>query len=265
MNKQKQYFFYLLFVIAGGSLFFSSCTVYNDVRYMKDIPKSSTPSPAEVVAKGTDTFEPIKIIPYDIVQVSINTLDPQINAIFNQSSEGIAGNSANSGTLVDKDGIIVIPVIGKVHVAGLTTSQARDTINQIANLYLKDPIVNVRIANFKITVIGEVSKPSQIIISDEKVSVFDAIGLAGELSIYGRRKNVMLIRHHDNEQTYVRLDLSSSKFTSSPYYYLRQGDILYVEPLKIRSVLLNPKTRDIALLSTVISLAALLINFSTKK
>ncbi len=242
-----------------------SCTSYKKITYLTDIPSALDHVPVQVVASGTDSFQSIRIQPNDLVQVSIHTLDPQVNAIFNQTSEGIAANGLNSGILVDKDGDIVLPVIGKVKIGGLTTAEARELINQKANIYLKEPIVNIRIANFKITVIGEVNKPSQIIVPDEKVNVIEAIGLAGDLTVFGKRQNMLLIRHDSSDQKkYIRLDLTSAEFTNSRYFYLKQGDILYVEPIKLKSTLQNPLARNVIILTSAVSLTALIVNLIKK-
>jgi polysaccharide biosynthesis/export protein len=244
---------------------FASCTSYKKITYLTDVPYAVNNIPVQVVANGADSFQSIRIEPNDIIQVSIHTLDPQVNTIFNQSSEGIAASGLNSGILVDKDGDIVLPVIGKVRVGGLTSAEAREVINQKANIYLKEPIVNIRIANFKITVIGEVNKPSQIIVPDEKVNVIEAIGLAGDLTVFGKRKNMLLIRHDSSDRKkYIRLDLTSSEFTNSQYFYLKQGDILYVEPIKLKSTLQNPLARNLVLLTGVISLTAIITNLVKK-
>lgn len=264
MNKTKLHFLPSILFILIGAILFSSCATYTNITYLRDIPKSAEDRPVQEVARGVDSFESIRIEPYDLLQVSIHTLDPQVNAVFNQTSEGIGSTASNSGILVDEQGRVVLPIIGKVKVAGLTTAQARDTINAIANIYLKDPIVNVRLANFKITVIGEVMKPAQYIIPDERVNFIEAIGLAGDLTVHGKRDNIMLIRHNLDQKKYVRINMADSRFTNSKYFYLKQGDILYVEPTRLKSTLVNPKIRDLAVLSSVVSVSAFLIAFIKK-
>ena len=122
-----------------------------------------------------------------------------------------------------------MPYIGTIYVKGLTTDQVRDTVAAKIAFYFKDPVVNVRFANFKVSVLGEVKSPSTFLIPNEKPTVIDALGLAGDITIYGRRDNVMLIRDLDGQKEITRLNLDSSKSISSPYFYLRPNDVLYVE------------------------------------
>ena len=233
-------------------LVMSSCHSYRKVPYFTDIPDTLFNT---AIARMPDTFINPKIQPNDVLQVTLYTLDPQVNVMMGGASSAVA--SANPGYLVGNDGVIVLPVMGKIKVGGLTTASARDTINERANAYFKNPIVIVRIANFKITVLGEVGRPSQFIVPDEKVSILDAIGMAGDLTIYGKRENVMLIRNIDNERKFVRMNLDSSSFFRSPYFYLRQGDVLYVEPNRNKYAATDTKQRDISIVSSLLSIAAI--------
>jgi polysaccharide export outer membrane protein len=186
------------------------------------------------------------IQPDDILQVSIQTLDPSATALLNQQNTaswpvspgntGPANNTGNTGVvagyLVDKDGYVMLPLIGKVMVKDKTTGEVRDIIRTKAAEFYKDPVVNVRFANFKVTVLGEVTRPSTYIMPNEKITLLDAIGAAGDLTIYGKRENVLLIRDNDGKKEFVRFNLNDSKIFSSPYFYLHQGDVVYVEPNK---------------------------------
>lgn len=141
-----------------------------------------------------------------------------------------------TGYLVDKDGYIEMPVIGKVKAAGLTTAQLKDTLTIYASKYYKDVVVIVRFANFKINVIGEVLKPGQYILPEEKTTILDAIALAGDLTIFGKRENVLLIRENpDGTKSTYRINLKKSDIISSPLYYVHQNDVIYVEPRKAKS------------------------------
>jgi polysaccharide biosynthesis/export protein len=133
---------------------------------------------------------------------------------------------------VNKQGMIELPVAGKINVGGLTTAEAKEAIRTKAMVYYKEPVVNVRIVNFKITVLGEVARPGAYIINGEKATILDALGQAGDMTIFGIRKNVVLSRHENGHQKMVRFDLNSTDIFDSPYFYLRQGDIVYVQPSK---------------------------------
>jgi polysaccharide export outer membrane protein len=242
----------------------SSCNLYKKVAYFQDISPRVSDTARNI---SSAVFSDPLIQPNDILQISILTLDPQANTIFSSTnlisfptqpaSSYFPPSTGQSvpGFMVDKNGMVELPVIGRVKVAGLTTSAIRDTIHgRVANFY-KDPVVNVRFANFSITIIGEVKQPATYVIPSERVSIIDAIGLAGDLTIFGRRENVLLIRDSSGQKQYIRFDLTSAKTISSPYFYLRQGDLVYVEPNKQKSTSTDyMRTRNIALAASAISL-----------
>lgn len=219
-------------VIVFLSVFFTSCRTER-IAILKDIPDSTT---VKYVPLASFTSPVVKTD--DILNIVVQTLDPQANSILNQgnlpvNSGAVTGNSSNqtvvSGYLISKTGFIHMPYVGNVYVKGLTTEQVRDTVTSKISFYFKDPVVNVRFANFKVTVLGEVRNPSTFIVPNEKPSIIDALGLAGDLTIYGRRENVMIIRDNDGQKEITRLNLDSSKSISSPYFYLRPNDVVYVE------------------------------------
>jgi polysaccharide export outer membrane protein len=212
----------------------SSCKVER-ITMLKDIPDTTT---LRYVPLPSYTAPVIR--PDDILNIIIQVLDPQYNAILNQGnltmiSGAVTGGSTSqqqaavSGYLVNKDGYVHMPYIGNVYVKGLTTEQVRDTVISKISFYFKDPVVNVRFANFKVSVLGEVKNPSTFLIPNEKPSLMDALGLAGDLTIYGRRDNIMLIRDNEGKKEITRLNLDSSKTITSRYFYLRPNDVIYVE------------------------------------
>lgn len=218
-----------------------SCSSTKNTKYFQDIPDSGR---LKLIHRA-EYIEP-KIQVDDILTVVVQTLDPQSSSLVNTGN--VTGGSVptisttpiptpNLGTplgyLVDKDGAITIPILGKVKVEGLTTFEAKEAISKVASIYYKDASVIVRYANFKINVGGEVSKPGTYIMPNEKVSILDAITMAGDLTIFGKRDNVLLIRENaDGTKTPYRINLKKSDFMSSPYFYLRQNDYVYVEPAK---------------------------------
>ena len=169
---------------------------------------------------------------------------------------------STNGYLVNSAGEVELPFIGKIKLSGLTTSQAQDTIRKAADKLFNSPIVNVRYANFKITILGEVNRPSTYVMPSEKVTLFDAIGLAGDLTIYGKRNNVLLVRDsaNDNRQL-VRLDLDSKNIIGSPYFFLQPNDLIYVEPNKNRVVSTDvQQSRVIIIVSTAISVLSFILS-----
>jgi polysaccharide export outer membrane protein len=203
------------------------------------------------------------------MSITILTIDPTTNAIINQgqlvqqgSLPGVMPGLSQTmnGYLVDKNGEVSLPVVGNLKIAGLTTSEARTLIQEKTAVYYKEPTVQVRFANFKITVLGEVMRPATYILPNEKNTVLDALGLAGDLTIYGKRDNVLLIRDSLDHKIYVRLNLNSTKFIRSPYFYLRQNDVIYVQPTKSKTVLADAEaTRNITIAASILTAIALIL------
>lgn len=220
-----------------GILFLlSSCITNKKTTYFQDISQA----PQTILQRSAQYTEPT-IRPDDLLSISITTIDTESINAFNQGGTapvlGMAGSSETAqpvnGYLVNKKGEIQLTVIGVVKVAGLTTYEVKELIQKKALTYYRDPNVQVRFANFKITVLGEVARPSTYVIPNEQVSVLDVLGLAGDLTIYGMRENVMVIRGNDNEtKEFGRLNLNSSELFNSPYFYLKQNDVVYVEANK---------------------------------
>lgn len=215
-----------------------SCGSTKKLRYFQDMSEANTAAPL-ALAPYT---EPV-IQPDDILAINVNTTDPAAtlsinsrNGVYVNSSSPQSG-SANplSGYLVSKEGDVEIPVLGKIKLAGLTTVQARSAVRQRAVSSFNDPVVDVRFTNFKVTVLGEVNHPASYILPNEQVTLLDAIGYAGDMTIYGRRTNVLLIRKSPDGRNFsVKLDMTKKDLLNSPYYYLKQNDVVYVEPLKTK-------------------------------
>ena len=149
----------------------------------------------------------------------------------NYSNSGYTtGVPAKAGYLIDQDGNVNLPVIGKVHLAGMRRTEAITMLENKYSDYLQHPIVNIHIENFKITVLGEVNHPGTFKIPNERITILEAIGLAGDLKIAGERRNVLVIRDNDGIKTEYRVDLTSTDILYSPVYYLEQNDVVYVEP-----------------------------------
>lgn len=255
-----------LFALLSVLLF--SCGTAKKITYVQDVPDSIFMQPYRA---GITTYSAPVIKPNDIMQISILTLDPAANNILTpsnsstftiQSGTNTSGNTQPvSGFMVDEKGMIELPLAGKIKIAGLTTSMAKDTIrNRIAKLY-KDPVINIRYANFNITVLGEVARPASYIVPNEKISILDAIGMAGDLTIYGKRENILLIRDSSGHKLYGRFNLNSGSIMQSPFFYLQQGDVVYVEPSKSKIVASDgTRTRGIAIIASAISLFVVILS-----
>lgn len=247
------------------TMFLFSCATPKNITYFRDVPDSTKFKVIEQSAFNTPLIQSD-----DLLQVTIQTIDPASTASFNQQNTAswpvVSGTSATgngnggvSGYLVDREGNVMLPLVGKVQVKGKTTDQVREDIRTKASVYYKEPVVNVRFANFKITVLGEVNRPSSYIMPNEKVTILDALGVAGDLTIYGKRENVMVIREKDNKKELVRLNLNSSDLFKSPYYYLQQGDVVYIEPNKAKIASTDiAKVRNITVMASILSLIVVL-------
>lgn len=253
-------FFYPIIVI----LILCSChTPKRTYSYFKDVP--DTVSLYNIIDTG---FKALTIKTDDLLQINISSPNPEANSFFitpgsnvsNGTSNSAAGTATPNTYLVDKDGGIDMPLIGRVIVRGLTMNEARNDISGKLLTFLKDPIVTVRLQNFKVTILGEVTRPANYYVSNERVSVLDALGMAGDMTIYGRRENVLLIREKDGKKSLTRLNLNTSALFRSPYYYLQQNDIVYVEASK-EKVVANDRTtlRSITLVTAVISLFTVIL------
>ncbi len=271
MHKRTFLYYILFFIIA--SLLSTSCAHSKKITYFQDL-KDTAKIHTQTMS---GTYEP-KIQPDDVLGISVNSLNPAATAIFNMASNNAAqlappsdagtavntksseNNAALNGYLVNKKGTIDFPVLGKLTVEGLTTSQLSDTLKLKLDQYLQNPMVNVRLLNYKVTVLGEVNHPSTYSIASERITVVDAIGMAGDLTIDGKRENVLLIREENGERKFIRLNLNSSTLFESPYYYLKQNDIVYVEPSKSKAQSSGQSTfKVVAIAITLLSLALLTI------
>ncbi len=225
----------LLGVIIISSLFISSCTNTKKVAYFLNQQDTSLTS--------SNTAPTAVIISNDLLSITVSSLSNQASAVFNSANSagmGSINQSENvlqpSGYLVNKEGFIKFPFLGRMQVSGLTEQQLEDTITRqlLDKKLLLDPIVTVRHLNFKVTVLGEVNHPAVLKVASEKISFLEALGLAGDLTIYAKRDNLLLIREENNKKVVRRINLNSSSFLTSPYYYLKSNDIIYAEPNKAK-------------------------------
>ncbi len=198
----------------------------------------------------------------DLLSITVLGIDEQAIKPFNlplannnQNNGGYAqGAPSPTGYLIDSEGNIDFPVIGKIKLSGLTRSAAIDILKEQLKPYLNNPTILIRILNYKITVLGEVRTPGTFTIPNERITLIEAIGIAGDLQITGVRKNVLVIRDSDGKKTETRVDLTTNELFSSPVYYLQQNDVVYVEPnrAKVNSSVVN--TANVSLVISVISL-----------
>jgi polysaccharide export outer membrane protein len=219
----------LLFVI----LFSESCSVPRDVAYFQGI-DTLTP---EQVERMNQTYSS-RVCKDDLLTITVTGWDPTVLTPFNPPAYAYASQGETDITLsqqlqtylVDSEGYIVFPVLGKVKASGFSKQDLAENIRKGVCEYVPDVQVNVQIVNYKVTLMGEVSRPGAITVRNDRLTIIDAIGQVGDLTINADRKNILVIRESDGKKEYGRIDVTGTDLFASPYFYLRQNDIVYVEP-----------------------------------
>lgn len=211
----------------------------------------------------------IRLQPDDLLAISIQSVDPVASAPFNVAGVSAAAASGGAGAtistaspsyLIDVDGRINLPMLGSVQAAGSTTTQLRDTLHRRLDKYLKDAIVNVRLVNFKFTVIGEVNQPGTISMAEERINLLEALGMAGDVATYGNRERVLVIREVAGKREFGYLNLHQRDLFASPYFYLSQNDIVYVEPMKAKvGVTSDESSKFLQFVFPIVTVASILI------
>lgn len=211
-----------------------SCASRKEVVYYQNI--DSMPSSAK-----SNSYE-IKIQPDDLLMIIVSADDPESALPFNLSTVSVPSANGNSALgqqmiqsyLVDANGIINFPILGKLKVGGLTRTELLDLFQTKIAKYIHNPMINLRIMNFKVSVQGEVNLPGTFNVASERITLTEALSMAKDLTIYGKRNNILIIREIDGVKSYSRVDITKADFINSPFYYLAQNDVVYVEPNKNR-------------------------------
>lgn len=262
----KKYVLPLLMIVA--IVLFDSCTSSKNVAYFQNADEVS-------LAQSKGLYD-AQIRPKDILSITVSTTDPMAARPFNLVVMGSlkeSGSIGNGGAgvlqsyLVDNEGSINFPIVGRLKVSGMTKTECENMIVSKIKPYMaekENPIVTVKMASYKVTVIGEVKGPGTFPVAQEKINVLEAIAQAGDLTIYGKRDNVMLIRENfDGQKEIHRLNLNDANLFNSPYYYLQQNDVIYVEPNRVKakdSSIAQSTTIWFSFIGIVTSVASLLVN-----
>ncbi|MNQ33543.1 Polysaccharide biosynthesis/export protein [compost metagenome] len=236
-----------------------SCGSKQDVVYYQNIDSMTA-------QQNSNSYE-IKIQPDDLLMIIVSADDPEVAIPFNLRTYSTSTNNRLDIAqgqqtvqlyLVDQSGNIEFPVLGKLKLGGLTRTEALQLLQTKISIYIKNPIVNLRIMNFKISLQGEVNLPGTYPVASERITLIEALSMAKDLTIYGKRDNILVIREINGAKTYNRVDITKSDFINSPFYYLTQNDVVYVEPNKTRinSSVVGPNT------SVIISAISILVSLS---
>ena len=250
--------FTILAAAMTGIAILGSCAVAKQVPYFQDILSDSTlaiiPEPV-----------PIRLEPEDKISILVNSRDPQLMMLFNlpviQRYVGSDNPSLSSNSYLT--GYTIFPVLGKIHLAGKTREEAAIYIKEqlVSNNLIKDPVVTIEYMNLTVSVLGEVNKPGRYSIDKDRVTIFDALSMAGDLTIYGLREHVTVMREVDGEQKIYEVNLTSAQEVfSSPVFYLRQNDFIYVEPNKMRANQATVNGNSFLSSSFWVSVASLLVS-----
>lgn len=251
----------ILFILP---LLIVACGSRKDVVYYQDIDTLS-------ISQKLNTYE-IKIQPDDLLNITVSAEDPEIAAPFNLNAPSVvsggkqvATSQATSQYLVDANGNINFPILGSLKISGMTRSQVLKMFQDKIAVFIKNPIVNLRISNFKVSLQGEVNSPGSYPIASDRVTLIEALAMAGDLTIYGKRDNILIIREIDGVKSYNRVNISKADFLNSPFYYLAQNDVVYVEPNKSRvnAAAVSPSTGVIvSITSVLVTIATLIITIA---
>lgn len=233
----------------AGSI--GGCVSYDSLVNFTDPP--GIPDQPQAIAN----YQPVLIQPNDILEITTSSPNPTSIAPFQTNS-----GSESSGFLVNSKGEINFPTLGKIMVKGMPVESVADTLLQLMQPYFEqEPIVNVRLVNFTINVNGEVNNPGIFPIRNERVTLLDALSLAGDLTTYSRRDSILVIRERDGVRTFGHLDLNSTEVFNSPYFYLQQNDVVYVRPAKTKAnSVRDPSQRVLPWVSIVASLTVVAVS-----
>ena len=254
-------------MIMGAIWVLSACSTYKpNLTYFADIKESR---------QGEMTLEipPLRIVPDDALLITVNSKIPDATAIYNiplvnpaqRANTSMTASPRQQTYIVDSKGYINFPEIGKIHVEGMTTEELADYITNEISKEVVDPYVRVELTSFHIQIIGEVNHPGSVYSTAQRLSVLDAISAAGDLTPYGQRENVLIVRQEKDGNKYYRVNLNDSKLLSSPQFYLKQNDVIIVEPNEIRKS--NTRYNQdnayrLSVISTVVSAASVVASMA---
>lgn len=237
MTFKSSAFKFVSIMILAGELLLASCKSAKEVVYLQDANQTAS--------EQITNYQDVKIKPDDLLSIMVSSKNPELSALFNLqlNQYQIGGTGVNTGQsrtigyLVDKGGNIDFPILGRLMVAGMTRSELSTNIKKKLgdDGLLKDAVITVQFQNFKVSVLGEVNKPGQFSVETDRVSILNAIAMAGDMTIYGRRDSVMVIRENNGMRQVMYTNLLKKEALTSPTFYLQQNDVVYVKPNSIKA------------------------------
>lgn len=256
----------LLLGVLLGCQGLAGCVSTKPFVYFQD--DAGAAGPSALAAKYVPTIQP-----GDVLSVQVGSLNPEASQFFNPYAQfAVADRSGQpvaampttplpvvSGYLVDDAGTVDVPMLGKLKVQGRTVAEVKETIRDGLREYLKEPTVNVRNLNFRISVMGEVTRPGLFTIPNERITLLEALSLSGDATIYGRRDNVLIVREENGQRTFARLDLTKRDLFRSPYYQLHPNDVVYVEPVRAKAAMANRTNQMLPIGLSALSVVAVIL------
>lgn len=257
----------LIVILSACLLLGTSCISQRKLSYLHDVTAASADSINQTYVSQKENY----IAKGDLLSIFVNALDIAAVQAFNMPVANVqnlgsrnvsaaVGGGSLQGYWVDPEGNIDFPVLGKLHVEGLTTTMLKDTLTQLISRSVKDPIININFMNFYVTVLGEVKNPGRHAVNSQGMTIFEALGLAGDLTIYGKRNNVLVSREVDGKMEFARLNLNDQAIFASPYYHIRQNDVIYVEPNNARSISSQNIPLYLSMITTLGSMATVIVS-----
>lgn len=251
------------FFLCVASLFLlSSCVKYNTLLNYQEAP--TIPTEPQVIAN----YQPIIIQPNDILHIRVSSTEDVSVQPFTLSGMNMTNNSNNAqnsllnGFLVSQDGTVDFPTLGKINLSGLTIEQAKLKITELLDPYFEEnPIINMRLLNFRISVNGEVNSPGSFTVPNERVTIIEAVTMAGDFTSFSRRDSVLIVREGAGVRSFGYVDFNSAEVFTSPYFYLQQNDMVYIRPQKTKvGTVRDPATRVLPWVTAVVSVTAFLVS-----
>lgn len=266
MEKKIHSFNLLCFVgwVTGCLFLMTSCGSSKKIVYFPNVGNGT-------VVQSAAEIESV-IQKNDILSISVSSPNPEATLMFNNTQTVISSTATGSisqsiGYLVNNEGNIDFPGLGTISAIGLTKKQLTQKISSelVEKKLLIEPIVNIRFLNYRVTILGEVSRPTVLSVANEKISLLEALGLAGDLTLYAKRDNILLIREEGGKKIFRRINLNSDDFFSSQYYYLKTNDIVYVEPNRVRAATANGYQQNLPVVFSALSLLVIIAQYLIQK
>lgn len=260
-SSLAEHFKYIMLLCCMSALLFSSCSTPKNSYYFKNLPRDTSIN--TTVSRQQESV----IRKNDQLSVTISSLNPEEDKVYNAAGISIAGGTAgtaanNNGYLVDANGNIQMHRLGNIHAEGMTRRELKNKIEADIKPYLKDPVVTVRYLNRRITVMGEVGKPQVIAMPEEQLSLLEVLGASGDITTLGKKDNILIIRETETGKQFKRLNLEDHSVFTSEWYYLKPDDVVYVEPndKKVKDEQRARTQQTVSLALSGLSLAIIILN-----